>query len=122
MGAVGQQYVSGQRLWNKAPRLSSHYDKDDEDPVARGLIESSFYEGLTPTEMFFIQAAGRENVIETFMSTPNCGMLQRFLERALENVIVAYDGSVRNSNGFLYSLSYNSGFDISKSISCRDCG
>ena len=116
-GAVGQQYVSGQRLWHQYPRLSSHYDKDDENPVARGLIESSFYEGLTSTEMFFILASGRENVIETFMSTPSVGQLQRFLERALENVIIAYDGSVRNSNGFMYSPSYNAGFDISKVLS-----
>ena len=117
MASLGQQNVSGQRLWYQYPRLSSHYDKDDENPIARGLIESSFYEGLTPTEMFFIQAAGRENVIETFMSTPNVGTLQRFLERALENVIVAYDGSVRNSNGFMYSPSYNAGFDIAKVLS-----
>ena len=116
-GAIGQQYVSGKRLWSQYPRLSSHYDKDDEDPLARGLVASSYHEGLTPIELFFIQAAGRKNVIETFMATPLVGSLQRFLERALENVIVAYDGSVRNSNGFLYSLSYNSGFDISKTLS-----
>ncbi len=117
MGAVGQQYIEGRRLWNKYPRLSSHYDKNDEDPQARGLIESSYYEGLTSVEMFMLQAAGRVNVIETFMATPLVGQLERFLQRSLENVIVAYDGSVRNSNGFLYSLSYNSGFDISKTLS-----
>lgn len=114
--SVGQQYMSGKRLWSQSSRLSSHYDKDDENPEARGLVESSFTEGLTPTEMFFIQAAGRENVIETYLKTPQVGKLQRFLERSLENVTVAYDGSVRNSNGFLYSLNYNGGFDISKTV------
>lgn len=114
--SVGQQYMSGKRLWSQSSRLSSHYDKDDENPEARGLVESSFTEGLTPTEMFFIQAAGRENVIETYLKTPQVGRLQRFLERSLENVTVAYDGSVRNANGFLYSLNYNGGFDISKTV------
>lgn len=115
-GAVGQQYMGGKRIWANASRLSSHYDRNDESPEARGLVESSFYEGLTPTEMYFIQAAGRENVIETYLKTPSIGKLERFLERSLENVIVAYDGSVRNSNGFLYSLSYNGGFDIGKTL------
>ena len=38
------------------------------------------------------------------------------MQRALENVIIAYDGSVRNSQGFLYSTTYNNGFDISKTL------
>lgn len=117
MGAIGQQYMSGKRLWNDHSRLSSHFDEDDESPAARGFIESSFLEGLTPTEMFFIQAAGRESVIETYMNTPTIGKLQRFMERALENVIIAYDGSVRNNVGFLYSPSYNMGFGIDKMLS-----
>jgi DNA-directed RNA polymerase beta' subunit/DNA-directed RNA polymerase subunit K/omega len=114
--SVGQQYMSGKRLWSKADRLSSHYDRDDETPQARGLVESSFYEGLTPTEMFYIQAAGRENVIETYLKTPVLGKMERFLQRSLENIIVAYDGSVRNTNGFLYTSSYNAGFDIAKTL------
>ncbi len=116
MGAIGQQYMSGKRLWNDHARLSSHFDEDDESPQARGLIESSFLEGLSPTEMFFIQAAGRESVIETYMNTPIIGKLLRFMERALENVIIAYDGSVRNNMGFLYATSYNMGFGIDKML------
>ena len=42
--------------------------------------------------------------------------MERFMQRALENVIIAYDGSVRNSQGFLYSTTYNNGFDISKTL------
>ena len=114
--SVGQQYMGGKRIWSQADRLSSHYDYNDESPEARGLIESSFTEGLNPDEMFILQAAGRENVIETYMKTPTIGKLQRFLERSLENVMIAYDGSVRNANGFLYSLSYNGGFDITKTL------
>lgn len=114
--SVGQQYMSGKRLWAEADRLSSHFDRDDETPQARGLVESSFYEGLTPFEMLTIQAAGRENVIETYLKTPVLGKLERFLQRSMENVTVAYDGSIRNSNGFFYSSSYNAGFDITKTV------
>ena len=115
-GAVGQQYVQGKRLWQQYPRLSSHYDEDDESPVARGMIESSFAEGLTPTELFYLQGASRVNVIDVAMLTPLVGKLQRLLARSLENVVIAEDGSIRNANGLMYSSSYNAGFDITKTI------
>src|SRR5205807_2698797 len=44
------------------------------------------------------------------------GKLERFMQRALENIIIAYDGSVRDSRGFLYSTSYNNGFNIAKTL------
>jgi DNA-directed RNA polymerase beta' subunit/DNA-directed RNA polymerase subunit K/omega len=116
MGSVGQQYVSGKRLWHQFPRLSSHYDGDDDSLRARGLVESSFYEGLTPTELFYIQGASRENIIDTAMLTPLVGHLQRLLARSMENIIIASDGSLRNTNGFMYAPMYNAGFSIEKTI------
>ncbi|HSW76565.1 MAG TPA: hypothetical protein VLG50_05945 [Candidatus Saccharimonadales bacterium] len=117
MGAVGQQILKGERLWHDQARLSSHYDLYDEHPKARGLIESSFLDGLSPSEMFFVQAAGQESVVKSALSVSDVGKLERFMQRAFENVIIAYDGSVRNSHGFIYSTSYNNGFDIAKTIS-----
>lgn len=116
MGSVGQQYVGGKRLWSDFSRLSSHFDYDDESPKARGLVESSFFEGLSPTELFFVQGAARENIIDTAMLTPLVGKLQRLLARSLENLIIAGDGSIRNANGLMYSPSYNSGYDITRLI------
>ena len=117
MGSVGQTILMGERLWKDKTRLSSHYDDNDEHPSARGFIQSSFLEGLTPSEMFYVQAQGQESVVSSQLNVPTIGMLERFLQRALENVIIAYDGSVRNSQGFLYSLSYNNGFNIAKTVS-----
>jgi len=114
--SAGQSYLGGTRIWAQADRLSSHFDRDDETPQARGLVESSFYEGLNPFELLTIQASGRENVMETYLKTPILGKLERFLQRSMENITVAYDGSVRNTNGFLYSSSYNAGFDITKTV------
>jgi DNA-directed RNA polymerase subunit K/omega len=116
MGSVGQQYVSGQRLWNQFPRLSSHFDVDDESPPARGMIESSYNEGLSPTELFYVQGSSKVNVIETAMLTPTVGKLQRLAARSLENVMIAGDGSLRNANGLMYASSYNAGFDITKTL------
>lgn len=116
MGSVGQQYVAGKRLWANYDRLTSNYDVGDESSKARGLIESSFYEGLNPAELFFLQGASRDNVIDTAMLIPLVGKLQRLLARALENVIIAGDGSLRNTNGFMYAPLYNSGFHITKTI------
>lgn len=115
-GSVGQQYVAGKRLWSNYERLTSNFDVGDESPIARGLIESSFYEGLNPAELFFLQGASRDNVIDTAMLIPLVGKLQRLLARALENIVIAGDGSLRNTNGFMYAPSYNTGFNITKTI------
>lgn len=116
MGSVGQQYVGGKRLWSNYDRLSSNFDVGDESPKARGLIESSFYEGLSPSELFFLQGASRDNIIDTAMLIPLVGKLQRLLARALENIIIAGDGSLRNTNGLMYAPAYNNGFNIPRTI------
>lgn len=116
MGSVGQQYVGGKRLWSNYERLSSHFNFGDESVEARGLIESSFNEGVQPTELFFMQGASRDNIIDTAMLIPLVGKLQRLLARSLENVIVAGDGSLRNTNGFMYCTTYNCGFNIAMTL------
>lgn len=115
-GAIGQQYVGGKRLWSAYDRLSSHFNYGDESVEARGLIKSSFNEGMNPYELFFVQGAARDNIIDTAMLIPLVGKLQRLLARSLENVIVAGDGSLRNTNGFMYSTNYNCGFNIAMTL------
>lgn len=44
---------------------------------------------------------GREGLIDTAVKTSETGYLQRRLIKALEDVMVKYDGTVRDSSGNL---------------------
>ncbi|KAJ6145346.1 hypothetical protein N7470_009241 [Penicillium chermesinum] len=95
---VGQQSVEGKRIpFGFKYRTLPHFTKDDYSPESRGFVENSYLRGLTPTEFFFHAMAGREGLIDTAVKTAETGYIQRKLVKALEEVMVKYDGTVRNS-------------------------
>ena len=49
---------------------------------------------------------GREGLIDTAVKTAETGYIQRRLIKAMESVMVNYDGTVRNSVGQLIQLRY----------------
>jgi len=51
--------------------------------------------------MFFHAMGGREGLIDTAVKTSETGYIQRRLIKALEDVMVKYDGTVRNSAGHI---------------------
>jgi DNA-directed RNA polymerase beta' subunit len=60
-GLVGQQSVGGRRIpFGFRHRSLLHFTKDDFSPEARGFVEISYLQGLTPQEFFFHAMAGRE--------------------------------------------------------------
>lgn len=67
------------------------------EPLAKGFVENSFYSGLTPSEFFFHTMAGREGLVDTAVKTAETGYMQRRLMKCLEDVVVHYDKTVRNS-------------------------
>ncbi|KAF5322328.1 hypothetical protein D9619_002094 [Psilocybe cf. subviscida] len=79
---------------------------DDFSPESRGFVENSYLHGLTPQEFFFHTMAGREGLINTAVKTAETGCIQHCLVRALEDVMVCYDGTVRNSLGDLIQFVY----------------
>ncbi|KAL6301005.1 beta and beta-prime subunits of DNA dependent RNA-polymerase [Sparassis latifolia] len=104
---VGQQVVEGQRIpFGFRHRTLPHFTKDDFSPEARGFVENSYLRGLTPQEFFFHAMAGREGLIDTAVKTAETGYIQRRLVKALEDVMVCYDGTVRNSLGDLIQFVY----------------
>ncbi|KAF2470997.1 beta and beta-prime subunits of DNA dependent RNA-polymerase [Lindgomyces ingoldianus] len=104
---VGQQAVEGQRIpFGFKYRTLPHFTKDDYSPESRGFIENSYLRGLTPTEFFFHAMAGREGLIDTAVKTAETGYIQRRLVKALEDVMVKYDGTVRNSLGDIVEFIY----------------
>ncbi|EGN92710.1 hypothetical protein SERLA73DRAFT_98944 [Serpula lacrymans var. lacrymans S7.3] len=104
---VGQQSVEGRRIpFGFRHRTLPHFTKDDFSPEARGFVENSYLRGLTPQEFFFHAMAGREGLIDTAVKTAETGYIQRRLVKALEDVMVCYDGTVRNSLGDLVQFVY----------------
>ncbi|TFK28353.1 RNA polymerase II large subunit [Coprinopsis marcescibilis] len=104
---VGQQSVEGKRIpFGFRHRTLPHFTKDDFSPESRGFVENSYLRGLTPQEFFFHAMAGREGLIDTAVKTAETGYIQRRLVKALEDVMVCYDGTVRNSLGDLIQFVY----------------
>ena len=48
-------------------------------------------------QFFFHTMGGREGLVDTAVKTAETGYIQRRLMKALEDLTVMYDGSVRNS-------------------------
>ncbi|XP_033117859.1 DNA-directed RNA polymerase II subunit RPB1-like [Anneissia japonica] len=107
IACVGQQNVEGKRIpFGFRHRTLPHFIKDDYGPESRGFVENSYLAGLTPSEMFFHAMGGREGLIDTAVKTAETGYIQRRLIKAMESVMIRYDGTVRNSNDYLVQLRY----------------
>jgi len=107
MACVGQQNVEGKRIpfgFNK--RALPHFTKDDFGPESKGFVENSYLTGLTPSEFYFHAMGGREGLIDTAVKTADTGYISRRLMKALEDVMVKYDGTVRTSQEVLIQFLY----------------
>ena len=104
---VGQQNVEGKRIpFNFQNRTLPHFLKDDYKSESKGFVENSFLKGLTPQEFYFHAMGGREGIIDTAVKTSQTGYIQRRLVKALEDIMIKYDGTVRNSLGHLMQFLY----------------
>jgi len=107
IACVGQQNVEGKRIpYGFLNRTLPHFTKDDYGPESRGFVENSYLRGLTPQEFFFHAMGGREGLIDTAVKTAETGYIQRRLVKSMEDVIVKYDGTVRNSQGQVLQFLY----------------
>ena len=107
MACVGQQAPEGRRIpYGFSDRTLPHYKKYDDGAEARGFVESSFIRGLTPQEFFFHAMSGREGLIDTAVKTADTGYIQRQLVKAMEDLTVQYDGSVRDARGNIVQFHY----------------
>jgi DNA-directed RNA polymerase beta' subunit len=107
MACVGQQAPEGKRIpYGFSDRTLPHFKKYDDGAEARGFVESSFIQGLTPQEFFFHAMSGREGLIDTAVKTADTGYIQRQLVKAMEDLTVQYDGSVRDSRMNIVQFKY----------------
>lgn len=107
IACVGQQSVGGRRAANGfIDRTLPHFPLHSKSPPAKGFVANSFYSGLTATEFFFHTMAGREGLVDTAVKTADTGYMSRRLMKALEDLSIYYDQTVRNSSGNVLQFRY----------------
>ncbi len=107
ISCLGQQNVDGKRIpYGFEHRTLPHYTKYDDTPSARGFVESSYINGLSPQELFFHAMGGRVGLIDTAVKTSTTGYIQRRLIKGLEDLMVNYDMTVRTNKGKVVQFSY----------------
>jgi DNA-directed RNA polymerase II subunit RPB1 len=120
---LGQQFQLGKRMPESisgGTRCLPYFEKNDLDPEARGYIVNSFMHGLTPPQLFFHQAGGRVGLMDTANKTSETGYIHHRMVKALEDVKVTHDGSVRSASGSIFQYTYgDDGFDASMLESIR---
>ncbi len=112
---VGQQALRGRRIdFGYTDRTLSCFKKNDISPRAKGFIYNSFIKGLRPAEFFFGAMTGRDALMDTALRTPKSGYLYRRLANALQDLIIEYDGTVRDASENIVQFVYGiDGMDVS---------
>jgi DNA-directed RNA polymerase III subunit RPC1 len=107
ISCLGQQSVGGSRIQNGfTNRTLPHFEPHSLSPASRGFVVNSFYSGLTATEFFFHTMGGREGLVDTAVKTADTGYMARRLMKALEDLSVRYDNTVRNSENVVVQFVY----------------
>ncbi|KAL0223742.1 hypothetical protein P9112_003132 [Eukaryota sp. TZLM1-RC] len=104
---LGQQALEGRRVpVMPSGRTLPSFSPYDLSPRAGGFVQQRFLTGIKPQEYYFHCMAGREGLIDTAVKTANSGYLQRCVIKALESLTLAYDGTVRESDGSVIQFLY----------------
>ena len=107
ISCLGQQNVDGKRIpYGFEHRTLPHFTKYDDSPVARGFVESSYINGLSPQELFFHAMGGRVGLIDTAVKTSTTGYIQRRLIKGLEDLMVNYGMTVRTNKNKIIQFAY----------------
>lgn len=119
--SVGQYFKGigpSQPTLTGGKRCLPYFDYDEDgtaDLTESGFCLAGYGQGLDPSGVFFADESARGPITDTAMNTPITGYMQRKITKALEDVHIAADGSLRNgANGvvsFVYhDDSYSTGF------------
>jgi DNA-directed RNA polymerase subunit A' len=116
-GFVGQESLEGERIHRGfINRTLSHFAVGDLGLKACGFVSHSYKQGLDPFEFFFDAMNSRENLMDKSLHTRHSGYMERRLVNALQDLKVAYDGTVRDSKGRIVQFTAGEdGIDPAKS-------
>jgi DNA-directed RNA polymerase III subunit RPC1 len=107
IACLGQQSVGGSRIQDGfVNRTLPHFALGALEPSAKGFVANSFFSGLTATEFFFHTMGGREGLVDTAVKTAETGYMARRLMKALEDLSMQYDNTVRNSEQTIVQFCY----------------
>ncbi|KAF3646097.1 hypothetical protein FXO37_20649 [Capsicum annuum] len=107
IACLGQQNVEGKRIFfGFIDRALPHFTKDDYGPKIRGFVENPYLRGLTSQEFSFHTMGIKEGLIDIAVKTSETGYIQRLLVKSMEDNMVKYDGTVRNSLGDVIQFLY----------------
>ena len=132
-GCVGQQFESGLPIKKKmsgngSARMTSsivtavtrkqsgvvqsslghRWARTDREPIAWGVVTSSYAEGLTVDEYVAHHTGSRDSLAGTALKTQESGRMQRNEVKVLESLAVAQDGTVRFPSGQIVQMVYGS--------------
>jgi len=119
VGSLGQAFVNNKRPEKKITndkRWLTTFSVDDNSPESRGFAVNSYFEGLGPNEFFAQAQAGRITVMDTAIKTSDVGYMQRKMIKAQEDLIISYDGGVRNQTGIIFQFCYGAGFSTQNMV------
>lgn len=117
MGCLGQQYILGarpQRIMTGKTRSLPYFEPNSDNIEADGFIPESFMKGAKPAGFMYHMMASRIGLMDTALKTADIGHMHHRLVKVLEDFTVAYDGSVRNAGGSIFSYSYSDGFSAAE--------
>lgn len=107
IGLVGQQSIDSKRIvYGWSGRTLPHFTKWDPSLASRGFVFNSFVNGMTPQEFFFASMGTRSGSIAGNIKTAVTGYISRKLVKAMEDLSIKYDGTVRDPSGNIYQLVY----------------
>jgi len=113
---VGQQSLWGKRIsFGYTNRTLPFFKENDLSPISRGFIKTPFLKGLKPYEFFFGAITGRDSLMDLALRTPKSGYLYRRLANSLQDLKVAYDGTLRDGSDNVIQFEYgDDSLDVSE--------
>lgn len=119
VGSMGNSYVN-----NELPALNisnnkrwlSTFSVDDKRLQSRGFSINSYFEGMDVDAYFAQCQSGRMGLIDTAVGTASIGYMQRKMVKAQEDLVINYDGSIRNQVGVIFQFAYGPNFKTQEMV------
>lgn len=118
-GCLGFQIIKGdhpKKTFNNKTRCIPMFIPGDCSLSSIGFVNKSFFDGLSPSDLFFHLCSSREGLVDTANNTSDIGYTHRRIEKCLENDIVDAAGMISSSNGKIYQFTFD-GFNAAHQIS-----
>ena len=113
MAGRGQEVLKYARIDKTVNgRCLPHICFGDDTALSRGFVDKNYNGGMDPQSFWWYHQGAREGIINTAIKTAESGYQQRRLIKALESIMLVYDGTVRTANNVVVQYLYGeSGID-----------